>query len=321
MLVVKGTTDIIYVAKDTPMIQYINCHSALEQMRVHAEEKNTQGPISMIVGPTDVGKSTLCRIFLNYAVRMGRRPIYVDLDVGQGMISIPGTIGALLVERPATIEEGFSLQAPLVFHFGHNNPGENVPLYKVLMTRLAEVTIERLQSNKKAKVSGMIINTCGWTTKAGYQHILHAAKAFEVGQIFVLDQERLYNELLRDIPKFVKVVYLPKSGGVVERGKAIRSETRDQRIREYFYGDKMPLYPHSFEVKWSEIKIFKIGAPSLPNSCMPLGMKAEDNKTKLVVVQPNPSILHHILALSFAESTEEDIILSNIAGFVCVYVT
>lgn len=60
----------------------------------------------------------------------------------------------------------------------------------------------------------MIINTCGWVKGDGYQHLLHAAQAFEVGAIFVLDQERLYNELLRDIPKFVQVVYLPKSGGV-----------------------------------------------------------------------------------------------------------
>ena len=37
----------------------------------------------MIVGPGDVGKSTLCRLMLNYAVRMGRRPVFVDLDVGQ----------------------------------------------------------------------------------------------------------------------------------------------------------------------------------------------------------------------------------------------
>lgn len=64
------------------------------------------------------------------------------------------------------------------------------------------------------KSSGMIINTCGWVKSDGYQHLLHAAQAFEVGAIFVLDQERLYNELLRDIPKFVQVVYLPKSGGV-----------------------------------------------------------------------------------------------------------
>lgn len=36
-----------------------------------------------MVGPTDVGKSTLCKILLNYAVKMGRQPCLVDLDVGQ----------------------------------------------------------------------------------------------------------------------------------------------------------------------------------------------------------------------------------------------
>lgn len=35
------------------------------------------------MGPVDVGKSTLCQLLLNYAVRMGRRPVFVDLDVGQ----------------------------------------------------------------------------------------------------------------------------------------------------------------------------------------------------------------------------------------------
>ena len=47
----------------------------------------------MICGPSDVGKSTLCRLLLNYAVRMGRRPIYVDLDLGQvGFFFIFGVI-------------------------------------------------------------------------------------------------------------------------------------------------------------------------------------------------------------------------------------
>ena len=30
-----------------------------------------------------MGKSTVCRLLLNYAVRLGRKPVYVDLDVGQ----------------------------------------------------------------------------------------------------------------------------------------------------------------------------------------------------------------------------------------------
>lgn len=90
---VKGKTDVIYTAKETPMVLYSNCHAALEFARTESEKENKRGPITMIVGPSDVGKSTLTRILLNYAVRMGRRPIYVDLDVGQGCISIPGSIG------------------------------------------------------------------------------------------------------------------------------------------------------------------------------------------------------------------------------------
>lgn len=317
-LELRGKPDVAYVAKETPMVMYLNANSALEHLRNKAEQEDAQGPIVMVVGPMDVGKTTLCRIFLNYAVRLGRRPIFVDLDVGQGGIAIPGTIGALLVERPAPVAEGFSQQAPLVYHYGHNSPSSNSTFYDVLISKLAETTLERLQANKKAKSSGMIINTCGWVKGSGYSHILHTASAFEVTAIFVLDQERLYNELLRDVKRSVQVVFLPKSGGVVERTRSQRTEARDQRIREYFYGSKMPLFPHSFDVKFGDIKIFKVGSPPLPDSCLPLGMKAEDNYTKLVAVQPGPQLLHHILAVSFAESPDENVIQTNVAGFICV---
>ena len=35
-----------------------------------------------VVGPTDVGKSSLCKMFLNYAVREGASPTMVELDIG-----------------------------------------------------------------------------------------------------------------------------------------------------------------------------------------------------------------------------------------------
>ncbi|KAJ8881351.1 hypothetical protein PR048_017832 [Dryococelus australis] len=314
----RGKTDVSYIAKETPMVMYLNVHAALEQLRRSAEADNSRGPITMVAGPTDVGKSTVCRLLLNYAVRMGRRPIFVDLDVGQGQISIPGTIGALLVERPANVEEGFSQQAPLVYHYGHKSAGANVALYNMLVSRLSEVVSERMKANRKANASGVLINTCGWVKAEGYKQLTHIAQAFEVDLIIVLDQERLYNELVRDMPTFVKVVFLPKSGGVVERNQLTRADTRDGRVREYFYGLRTPLYPHSFDVWFSDTKIYKIGAPALPDSCMPLGMKAEDNMTKLVAVTPGPNLLHHLLAVSFASSVEEDVITTNVAGFICV---
>ena len=55
-----------------------------------------------MVGPTDVGKSTICKILLSYALRMGRQPCFVDLDVGQASISMPGTMGRDKVARSST---------------------------------------------------------------------------------------------------------------------------------------------------------------------------------------------------------------------------
>ncbi|XP_026468463.1 protein CLP1 homolog [Ctenocephalides felis] len=317
-LELEGKTDVSYIARDTPMVQYLNCHNALEQQRDAAEKKNIRGPICMIVGPMDVGKSTLCRLLLNWAVRCGRRPIMVDLDVGQGNIAIPGTIGALLIERPAPVEEGFCQEAPLVYHFGHKSPSGNYQLYNMAVTRLSEVILERIEANKKSKSSGIVINTCGWVKGEGYKQLTHAAQAFEVDAILVLDQERLFNELVRDMPDFVKVVLLPKSGGVVERSKTTRAETREQRIREYFYGERIPYYPHSFDVKFSEAKIYKIGALDLPDSCVPIGIKIDDSSTKLMPIPPGPALLHHLLAVTFAENPDEEVLQSNIAGYVCV---
>ena len=160
------------------MMIYLNTHAALEQLRQKAEKDETnkmRGPICMLVGPTDVGKSTVSKLLLNYAVRLGRKPLFVELDVGQGCVSIPGTIGAMLVERPASVEEGFSQNSPLVYHYGHSSPGHNHVLYNQLVSRLADVVRERMEKNRKAAVSGVVINTCGWIRGAGYDQIKHIA--------------------------------------------------------------------------------------------------------------------------------------------------
>ena len=166
----------------------------------------------------------------------------------------------------------------------------------------------------------LVIDTCDWIRAEGYNQIKHIAKAFEVDAIIVLDHERVYNDLVKDMPKFVKVVLQPKSGGVVSRNREQRSESRDNRIKQYFYGPHNNLFPHSFEVSFSEIKgkLFKIGAPELPDSCIPLGISIADNKTKLVAVNPNPrDLLNRVLGVSYTSATE-DVIITNLAGFVVV---
>ena len=49
-----------------------------------------------VVGPTDSGKSTLCRILLNYAVRHGWEPTMVDLDIGEIVLLVSGVMPRVL---------------------------------------------------------------------------------------------------------------------------------------------------------------------------------------------------------------------------------
>ncbi|XP_032897984.1 polyribonucleotide 5'-hydroxyl-kinase Clp1 [Amblyraja radiata] len=314
----RGKTEAAYVSRDTPMTIYLNCHAALEQMRQRAEEDGERGPRVIVVGPSDVGKTTLCRLLLNYAARLGRIPTMVDLDVGQGCLSVPGTVGALCVERPASPEGGFCLRAPLVYHFGSTTPGTNIKLYNRITTRLAEVFNQRCERNRRANAGGCVINTCGWVKGTGYQALLHAACAFEVDVALVLDQERLYNELKRDLPHFVKTALLPKSGGAVERSKEFRRESRDERIREYFYGTSGDLFPHAFEVRFADVQILRVGAPAVPDSCLPLGVRQDDPQLKLVPVQAGRDLAHHLLSLSTQTAPGPHILDSSLTGFVVV---
>lgn len=77
-----------YTADETPMASYINIHKMVNNRRLEAQQRAEEGeavvgPRVIVVGPTDAGKSTLCRLLINYAVRSGFEPTFVDLDVGE----------------------------------------------------------------------------------------------------------------------------------------------------------------------------------------------------------------------------------------------
>ncbi len=73
------------------MAQYLNTHRTLAARRDEARRAGAsspgspggRGPVVVVVGPTDSGKSTLCRLLCNWAVRDGYEPTFVDLDVGE----------------------------------------------------------------------------------------------------------------------------------------------------------------------------------------------------------------------------------------------
>ncbi|PSR87650.1 putative protein isoform 1 [Actinidia chinensis var. chinensis] len=116
-------------------------------------QQMNQGPRLIVVGPTDSGKSTLSRMLLSWAAKQGWKPTFVDLDIGQASITIPGCIAATPIEMPIDPVEGIPLEMPLVYFYGHTTPSPqllwmflklvlcsvNAYLYKVLVKELAQI--------------------------------------------------------------------------------------------------------------------------------------------------------------------------------------
>jgi polyribonucleotide 5'-hydroxyl-kinase len=63
------------------MRELVNLNHILEQMRNQALESLTTGPRVFITGNSHSGKSTISKILVNYCVKLGWTPIYVDLDL------------------------------------------------------------------------------------------------------------------------------------------------------------------------------------------------------------------------------------------------
>ena len=150
--------------------------------------------------------------------------------------------------------------------------------------------------------SGLVINTCGWVKNEGYATLVKAAELLEPDVVVVLDHERLYTHLQRDLPQYVRICHQPKSGGVETRSAAVRQAARKARTRRYFYGTRdKPLNPFRVELGWDELSIWKVGAEPLPASCLPLGMKPEDHRTKVVPVIPSADLQHRLLGVCHVE--------------------
>ncbi|GFS36099.1 protein CLP1 homolog [Trichonephila inaurata madagascariensis] len=317
---VTGNPQSVNVFTDTLMIINLHLHAALEKGRIKAESEDTIGPITLIVGPKDVGKTTLCHFLLNYAVRSGRCPLFIDLDVGQNSISVPGSIGIVNIRKPANIVAGFEDEANQVFYYGYKSSGYKTMLYCLLLKKLGETLRSGLrQTNKNTRYSGVIINTCGWIRGVGYDLITLAAMVFEIDVLCVLHEERLYQQLLKDMPSCVKVVFTPKMDGAVERSQAVRSEYRDARVRQYFYGPTNELQPFTFDVKYSEIQLFRLVEYSETETGEVVTITSTSlDDTTLVPVDLDRNLIDQVLALSSADTVEKDLMLTHVIGFICV---
>lgn len=188
---VTGQPSTEYVSDETPMYAYANVHIALEKMRIRAqcaldgspqppgedEGYDPEPPRVLVLGPENSGKTTVCKILTNYAVRAGQDwvPVYVNVNPSEGGWALPGAISAAPIScpiptaspanplgnaattAPTTLASNALL--PLVYWYGHSETKRNPLLLDRLIRNLGENINERNDGDPEGRVGGLIVDT------------------------------------------------------------------------------------------------------------------------------------------------------------------
>jgi len=172
----------------------------------------------MIAGGEKSGKSSLSKTLANYAVRLGHKPLLVDIDCAGGMSNVPGSICAGTMTRviPPT-SSGVSQpwhRGSLAFYVAHDKPDADPDAFLKAVTYLGVAIDKRVAALQAidpiAASSGIIVDTfrCDdYETSATL--LVNAAIALSVTTIVLMKDDCNMVSIIRSKAPDIKVVTLP----------------------------------------------------------------------------------------------------------------
>ncbi|KAF4955262.1 hypothetical protein FSARC_11894 [Fusarium sarcochroum] len=264
---------------DNPANAHLNLHGQLHDMRQTAAREGKEGPRVLIVGPADVGKTTLARTLTSYATRHGSQPLVVNTNPKEGLLSLPGTLSASVLatvmdpeavdgwgSTPTSGPSSVPVKLPLVFYYGRASPDEDPDFYRELTSKLAGSVSARLSEDEDTKSSGVIIDGMGLPeqSKDGFELVAHIVDEFSVNVIIVIGSTSISSELSKrfgsertSLGEPISVVPMDKSDGVVVRDEAFLQHAREAAIKEYFFGDsRRTLSPLIQQVDFDSVIVY-----------------------------------------------------------------
>jgi len=326
---ISGPTNQEYDAPNVVMRDYLNCAAVLEQRRQRADDLDLPAPRVLVCGSAFAGKSSLCQVLCNYALRREHTPLFVDLDTRYSntrqLQGFPACISAMPVEHPAEEEP----QRRMAYFFGHIDWSDNAPLFEQLVSHLSKVVLAKLShgsSPEGARVasSGLVINAPCQPTSELLQKIIDM---FEVDIVFVLDSEGMHADLskaygdcprVNGIPK-IEIVPLPKAGGVVQSAVKRLRYTRALRVRDYFYGVMRDFHPYSILVDLADVHLVQIEKSALSSSMLPIGSEAQQSIEFVArSFSGSPQQLEHCLLAVVRASSMNEVLYAPMCGLVLV---
>ena len=313
----------------------------------------------LLLGPDDVGKTSLARFLTACAVRDGREGlVVVNLDPGEGVLAVPGTVSAASFSGLLDVEEGWGtspmsgpsavpVKLPLVYYVGEK--GVEGDGFRKVVGRLGLAVHGRLKQGGEA---GCVIDTSGSLiiAKPAYELVAHVVSEFQVSHICCLSNERVFNEVARRFDgkpcssgvENIAVVRLNKSGGCVDRDEVYMKALRAQQVRAYFFGrpdlsNQIGLSPRAQQVDFAYLSVHRLQRPEEAAqsglSFGPGGLDDDDEdggglrsaldrggKIYRKLTRAEGGMRNNVLAVVNADpdASEEDIRDSSVVGFLYV---
>jgi len=218
---------------------------------------------------------------------------------------------------------------------------------------MGENVNDKYEFDPEGRASGLVVDTpssfaSGPGSGDQRQKLIKACvDAFKINVILVVGHEKLNVEMQRTYGAILKIVKIPKSGGVVELDHAYRERIHNHQLHTYMYGQviqpppgitsaslggesltDLVLSPSSTVINFDDLSIFRIGAETMaPSSALPIGATRVVSEMQPVPVdpaQPGSGLLNAVLAVLAPpnsdenERYDEEILDLSVTGFIIV---
>ncbi|CUF23711.1 pre-mRNA cleavage complex II Clp1-like, putative [Bodo saltans] len=256
--------------------------------RQNAQAANKTGPVILLVGEKDTGKSTACRTLANLALRSQSAIVvphstapgtkterddqqvsttkgiaFVDLDVGQGGITCPGSMASTFLESTIPVDEDFQTMIPLVLFFGDKSVTQQTRKRYLDLCSWTAQSIASVQLAKPGfRSGGVIINTMGWVRELGYDLLKQIITMFDVTDIVVCGgNQTLFDGLSSDF-SFARdriefhTFQLSSTPSETAKTGLDRIQLRHTQLTSYFSGTlRTPLVPVRLVVYLKDVEL------------------------------------------------------------------
>ncbi len=188
----------------------------------------------MVIGESDVGKSSFCLYLSNLAAARGKKTGVIDADIGQADIGPPGTVGlALLSDQRVSLRGVPPLRLSFV---GAKNPSSAIlPLLR---------SIRRMRKGAlKIQPDLLVINTDGWISGDVAAYLKYVtAEIFEVQVVVAIKKQEELDELIGALDDY-KIMSIRTPEKVLARDREIRRETRRQNFARFLEKGSQRRFP------------------------------------------------------------------------------